>query len=118
MPSITNTTRATTVAHNVRVATGFIDRLRGLMGVNSLAPHDGLLLQPESSIHTFFMRFALDVVYLDRTYTVLRLDPNMAPWRIGPLYTHHCHAILELPVGALASSQTQVGDKLKVTGDR
>lgn len=109
---ITNRTRQTTLATRAHRATSFLDRLRGLMFVPALPEGGGLLLEPESSIHTFFMRFPLDVVYLDRTYCVVRLAHQMPPSRLGPIYTKGCHAILELPPGVLVASTTQVGDEL------
>lgn len=113
---VINRTQQTTLANQARRATSFIDRLRGLMFVPSLPDAGGLLLEPESSIHTFFMRFPLDVVYLDRTYRVVRVDHQMPPNRLGPIYTKGCHAILELPPGVLAASTTQVGDELVLEG--
>lgn len=113
---ITNLTRQTTLASRAHRAASFLDRLRGLMFVPELPDGGGLLLEPESSIHTFFMRFPLDVVYLDRNHRVVRLDHRMPPGRLGPIYTGGCHAILELPPGVLAESQTQVGDELVLEG--
>jgi uncharacterized protein len=111
---ITNHTRQTTLATRARRATAFMDRLRGLMFVPGLPDGGGLLLEPESSIHTFFMRFPLDVVYLDRHYRVVRIATAMPPSRLGPIYTKGCHAILELPSGVIASSQTEVRDELRI----
>jgi uncharacterized membrane protein (UPF0127 family) len=109
---IYNRTRQCTIASHARKATSFGDRLRGLMFVPALAEGEGLLLEPESSIHTFFMRFDLDVLYLDRAYRVVRLAHAMPPSRLGPIYTKGCHAILELPAGVLSATNTQVGDEL------
>jgi uncharacterized membrane protein (UPF0127 family) len=113
---INNRTRQTTLAHSANRATGFVDRLRGLMFVPALPDGGGLLLEPESSIHTFFMKFPLDVLYLDRAYRVLRVEHQMPPSRLGPIYTKGCHAILELPPGVLRASATQVGDELVLEG--
>lgn len=82
------------------------------MGQERLPEGDALLLMPESSIHTFFMRFPLDLLYLSRDFEVLRATREMPPWQVGPLYTKRCHAILELPPGVIAATQTQVGDRL------
>ncbi len=112
---ITNTTRATTLATQARHATAFTDRLRGLMLAPSLPNGGGLLLEPESSIHTFFMRYPIDVVYLNKAYHVLRVDHAMPPSRLGPIYTRGCHAILELPAGVITASETAVGDVLEIS---
>ena len=109
---IRNPLRQSTLATRAQVARGFLPRMRGLMGRPSLPEGEALLLLPESSIHTFFMRFPLDVLYLSRDFEVLRATHEMAAWRVGPLYTKGCHAILELPPGTIAATQTQVGDRL------
>lgn len=113
---INNHTRNTTLATNAQRATAFLARLRGLMFVPALPEGGGLLLEPESSIHTFFMRFPLDVIYLDRTYRVVRLASEMPPSRLGPIYTKGCHAILELPSGVISASRTHIGDELEIEG--
>lgn len=66
----------------------------------------------EKSIHTFFMSFAIDVVYVDKNYRVIRADANMIPYRVGPLVTQAVY-VLELPVGTIAATATQVGDLLE-----
>lgn len=113
---ITNRTRQTTLATQAHRARSFIERLRGLMFVPALPEGGGLLLEPESSIHTFFMKFPLDVLYLDRHYRVLRVEHQMPASRLGPIYTKGCHAILELPPGVLAATATAVGDELLLEG--
>ena len=67
----------------------------------------------EKSIHTFFMSFAIDVVYIDKNYRVIRADPNMVPYRLGPLVTQAAY-VLELPVGTIAATATQAGDLLEL----
>ncbi len=109
---IFNLTRETTLATAAGAARGYSARLMGLMFRDSLPENGGLLLEPESSIHTFFMRFPIDVLYLNRDYEVLRAVPAMPPNRIGPLRTPRCHAILELPAGTIAATGTTVGDRL------
>jgi uncharacterized membrane protein (UPF0127 family) len=109
---IVNLTRGTTVATRARRASGFLERLRGLMFSPGLPEEGGLLLEPEGSIHTFFMRFPLDVAYLDGSYRVLRVCAHMAPNRPGPVTTRGCRAVLELPPGTLAASGTEPGDLL------
>jgi uncharacterized membrane protein (UPF0127 family) len=109
---IYNRTRQTTLATDGRYAQGYLARLRGLMFRKELPEGEALLLEPESSIHTFFMRFPIDVLYLDRSYQVLRADAAMPPNRIGPLVTRGCHAVLELPPGTIAATRTEVGDQI------
>jgi uncharacterized membrane protein (UPF0127 family) len=114
MLEIQNLSRGTTLATRGRRARGFFERLLGLMFRASLAEGEGLLLEGEQSIHTCFMRFPIDVLYLDRDYCVLRAVHSMAPFKLGPLFTRHCHAILELPAGSIESTGTAVSDQLLV----
>lgn len=72
-------------------------RLRGLLGRKGLQAGEGLLLRPVGAIHTMFMRFAIDVVFLDRDYTVLKVVENLRPWRFAG--ARGAKAVLELPRG-------------------
>jgi uncharacterized protein len=72
-------------------------RLRGLLGRRSLAPGAGLLLHPASSIHTCFMRFAIDAVFLDGNGRVLRVAAELPPWRFAS--QRGACSVLELPAG-------------------
>ncbi len=71
----------------------------------------GLVIDPCSSIHTMWMRFPIDVLYVDAEGTVTRADSEMKPWRIGPLRVHGRY-VIELPPGTIASSQTERGDRV------
>jgi hypothetical protein len=81
------------------------------MGRPPLVPGEGLVLLGENSIHTFFMRFPIDVLYLDGDRQVMRLQRAMPPWRIGPL-VRGCRYIVELPPGTLERTGTEVGDSI------
>ena len=76
------------------VADTFATRLRGLLGRRSLPSGEGLLIRRESSVHTCFMRFAIDVVFLDADLRVLRVDSNVGPWRLKAC--RGAQAVLEL----------------------
>ncbi len=78
-----------------------------------LAPEDGLLLVPEWSIHTFFMRFPIDVIFLSRSDVVLATHEQVRPNRLGPT-CRGAHKVLELPAGAVRRSQTEEGDQLEI----
>lgn len=114
---IFNQSRNCALATDARRARGYHARLMGLMFQAGLPAGGGLLLEPEHAIHTFFMRFPIDVLYLNRDYQVLRADMAMPPWRLGPLFTRGCHAVLELPPGTIAATQTQAGDQLRLVED-
>ena len=78
-----------------------------------LTEGEGLILKGEKSIHTFFMRFPIDVVYADRAWQVVYLDPAMMPNRIGPLVLRAAY-VLEMPVGVIQTTGTAIGDQLIV----
>ncbi len=113
---VSNVTRGTAVASNVRVARSMLARGRGLMFESGLAPDAGMLIEPCSSIHMFFMRFALDVLYVDRNDRVVRAQRGIKPWRVGPLHTRGARYVIELPVGTVERTASEVGDQLRVTG--
>jgi uncharacterized membrane protein (UPF0127 family) len=108
---IENRTRGTTIASAGRVADNFWSRFRGLMLARSLPPGAGLVIAPCSSIHTQFMRFAIDVLYVDKQDVIVGIDRNLRPWRIGHFYKQ-VHAVVELPAGS--ADGCQVGDTIKV----
>jgi uncharacterized protein len=93
------------------VADTALSRLKGLLGRKSLASGEGLLLQPASSVHTFFMRFPIDVVFLDGELRVLALVANLKPWRAAA--RRGARAVLELPAGECASRHIRPGERLE-----
>ena len=108
---VANRTQQTTLAGRAVAARTFWQRLRGLMGRPSLPAGEGLVLFGDSSIHMFFMRFPIDVLYLDAELRVLRQQEAMPPWTIGPL-VRGCRYIVELPPGTIRDSRTTVGDSI------
>jgi len=98
------------VALSVEVADSRKTRRRGLLGRDSLPADAGLMLIPCAAVHTAFMRFAIDVVFLDRNGCVVRMAPNLAPWRMAACL--RAHSVIELPAGRIASAAIKVGDNL------
>jgi uncharacterized protein len=86
-------------------------RLRGLLGRKSLPSGEGILLRPAASIHTFFMRFAIDVVFLDEELRVVGITADMGPWRAAG--KRGAKAVLELPAGECARRGLEVGDQIR-----
>lgn len=93
------------------IAEGFRERQKGLLGKPWLQPHEGLLLSPCNSIHMWFMRQALDVVYLTRSRRVCKLVLNLPPWRISGCW--RAHSVVELTAGAAEKWGLKVGDYLQ-----
>lgn len=94
------------------VADSFATRLRGLLGRRSLPAGEGMLIRRESSVHTFFMRFAIDVVFLDADERVLRVDANVGPWRLKAC--RGARSVLELSAGQAAARGLTVGDVVEL----
>lgn len=85
-------------------------RLRGLLGRSDLPAGEGLLLRPAGSIHTAFMRFPIDAVFLDRADRVLKVAHELAPWRMSGC--RGARAVLELPAGEAAKRGLHAGVSL------
>jgi uncharacterized membrane protein (UPF0127 family) len=86
--------------------------MRGLLGRRDLATDEGVLLRPAGSIHTFFMRFPIDAVFLDRDHRVVRVAGSVAPWRAAA--ARGARAVLELRAGEAARRGIAPGDVLEV----
>ena len=108
-----NLTRDTVLAARCRIADSYLPRLIGLMGAPGLEPGEGLLIRPCNSIHTHFMRFPIDVLYVSHEDKVVAIDEAMAPWRFGRIH-RNARYVVELPAGTVAATGTLVGDT--VTG--
>ena len=96
----------------IEVAKSFFSRLRGLMGRNRLEKGRGLLLAPCNSIHMLFMRFAIDVVYLDKEFCIKKIARNVPTW-IGMSFCIGAWGALELPSGEADRLNLRVGQKFE-----
>lgn len=114
-PVLVNLTRGRVLARRLAYAETFWKRLVGLMGRRALGPEEALIIVPCPSIHTFFMRFPIDVAFLDREWRVLRIVHALAPFRWSGVVSH-AHYAVELPAYRLRNSGCQEGDVLRVTG--
>src|ERR671910_1539511 len=102
----------TIVCERCTVAESPLTRLRGLLGRDGLEQGEGLLLRPASSVHTWFMRFPIDVVFLDRELVVVGISDGVEPWRAAG--RRGAKAALELPAGEAARRGLAVGDQLQL----
>jgi uncharacterized membrane protein (UPF0127 family) len=113
---IHNRERDRLLADQAELARSFWARGRGLMGRTALPPGYALIIYPETSIHTFFMRVPIDVLFVGRDYRVVgmreAMPPNrpfagVAPWR--------GHYVIEMPAGVISATGTRIGDQLVLT---
>jgi uncharacterized membrane protein (UPF0127 family) len=108
------TTDGRVVCQRCYVADGVLTRMRGLLGRSTLEVDEGLLLKPGGSVHTFFMRFPIDVVFIDRDGRVTRVVRDLAPWRVAG--SRRARTVLELPAGASARAEIAPGTLLSFVG--
>ena len=108
---VRNLTRDSVVGERVTVATSSRDRTVGLLGTAALPPGGGLWIERSPSIHMFFMRYAIDAVFVSKAGRVTKIATNLRPWRVV-WWAAGARDCLELPVGAVAASGTRVGDEL------
>lgn len=107
-----NKTRGAVVADRVDRCDTAATRAKGLLGRDSLGPGEGVWIVPCSMVHMFFMRFPIDVVFLDRELEVRRVTRALKPWRVSP-WVLSAHSVLELGAGA-AEGRLAPGDVLEL----
>ena len=98
------------IAEAVELAVTSASRRRGLLGRDRLDPGAALVIAPCNSIHMFFMRFAIDVVYVDRAGRVRKIVRALRPWRISAAMS--AYAVIELAAGSLDGCDIERGDRL------
>jgi uncharacterized protein len=106
-----NRDRGAILAEAADVADTSAKRRTGLLKHTRLEPGAGLWIVPCESVHSFGMKFAIDVLYLDRKKRVRKIRKAMVPWRISACLT--AHSVLELPAGTIDASRTERGDQLE-----
>lgn len=111
METFRNQTRNTVLAERARVADTMVTRMVGLLSSKGLAEGEGLWIQPCNSIHTWFMRFTIDALFLDKENRVVKSVERMRPWRLTWI-APKAIGVLELPEGRIEKTGTKVGDVL------
>lgn len=109
---VRNETRETVLAESAEVADTSAKRRTGLLKHTRLETGEGLWIVPCESVHTFFMKFPIDLVYLDKNRVVRKVRHGVGAWRLSACLT--AHSVLELPAGMAASTKTTAGDKLAI----
>ncbi len=109
---VLNVTRGTVLATQLTKAHTGATRNKGLLGRESLLPGEGLWIAPCESVHTFFMRFPIDLVYLDRKLKVRKVRHSVGAWRLSACLA--AYSVLELPAGTAAATRTVRGDTMEI----
>lgn len=91
-------------------AFSLLARLRGLLGHSGLEPNQGLWIRPCNSVHSCFMSFSIDVLYLNRQKQVIRIHSQLRPWRFS--FCGRAHSVIELAAGEAARLGIRLGDTL------
>jgi len=108
---VRNVTRNVDLGQKVRVAESLSSRAVGLLRTPRLMAGEGLWLTPCTSVHTWFMRYPIDILFIDADYRVLALQ-SLSPWRFSRWITKS-HGVLELPSGMIVQTRTVVGDQIE-----
>jgi len=103
----------TTLATRARIARSLPERLIGLLDRSHFAPGEALVILSCRSIHTCFMRFAIDAVFVDGTWGVVAIRASLPPWRLTPVMWG-AQAVIELPAGTVEQAHVRLGDRLRL----
>jgi uncharacterized membrane protein (UPF0127 family) len=107
-----NVTKGVVVAARTRRADTFFSRLKGLLGSERLLEEEGLIIFPCNSVHTFGMRYAIDVLFVDKQNRIIKIVEEMGPGRMAGAF--RASFVIELPAGTVAKGVCQAGDFVEV----
>jgi uncharacterized membrane protein (UPF0127 family) len=110
---VINISKDTLLADKAEIAKTFLSRLIGLLNRQSLRKGEALILLPSNCIHSLFMRFTIDALFLDKTGRVIGALSAFRPFRISPIF-FNANSTIELPENTLKLTQTQLGDIIKI----
>lgn len=100
------------ILDEIEIADTIWKRFSGLMFKKKIPSNKGMLLRPSNSVHTFFMKFPIDVIFVDKNDQVIRVVPNMQPYRISPIVFKSTYIIESRP--NILSKKLKVGDKIEL----
>lgn len=109
---IINLSNQKVLAYRAKIAASIWQRMKGLLGRQELKKGEALIIPDSGSIHTFFMKFSIDLVFLDSQGKVLKIAQNVSPWRLvlAPLRSRN---VIELPAGITAEQGLEEGQKVQ-----
>ena len=108
---VVNVTRQTVIADRLEVANQGDTRRKGLLGRSGLDAGEGLWIKPCEAVHTFFMNFPIDLVYLDQQHRIRKVRKSVPAWRLSACLS--ASSVLELPSGCIEATKSRPGDKLE-----
>lgn len=108
---VRNLTRGTVIGEAIQSAETSAERRTGLLKHDKLEEGTGLWIVPCEAVHTFFMKFAIDLIYLDRKHRVRGIRKAVVPWRLSICLP--AHSVLELPQGTIDRTDTRRGDEME-----
>jgi len=108
--ALVNERTKTAIATEVELAETRAERRRGLLGRDGLAPSAALVLTPCIMVHTAFMRFPIDIIFLDQEGVTVKIVCDVGPWRVAG--ATRAHTVVELPAGSLRRNAVAIGDRL------
>ena len=109
---ITSSQKGTMISSKAKIATSFGLRLKGLMFDRSLDESQALIFYNAPAIHTCFMRFAIDIVFLDKENRVIRICEAIKPWKM--VFCPSSKLVIELPANRASRRSLKIGDKLDI----
>ena len=108
-----NQTRNVVLAEDLFIARTLFTRVKGLLGRKVFLPNQAIILDPCNSVHTFFMRFPIDLLFVDKNYKVIQALPDFHSNRVSSIYWKSSR-VIELPSGKLNLTNTQIKDQLQL----
>jgi uncharacterized protein len=113
MATLTNKTKKSMLLNELSVATSFYSRAKGLIGTKNLSQEKGIWFPKTNWIHTFFMSIPIDVIYLDKSFKVKKVDHSLKPWKLAsPVFG--ADSVIEVSAGWALNKNIEIGDLLDV----
>ena len=110
---IINLTRDITLSDNAVIADTLSGRIKGLIGRKKLKSGEALVIKPCNSVHTFFMSFSIDLLFVDSQERIVKIVQAMPPFRLSSISLNASY-VIELPAGIISSTQTKIGDRIRL----
>ena len=110
---IINLSKSNIIAEQGLFANSFWNRLNGLIGKKQFDENEAMCIKPCKSVHMFFMRFSIDVVFVDNDNVVIKEITSLKPWQISP-YVKQASYVIELPKGTISDKDINIGDKIDI----